>query len=275
MEKKGGFTMIKKLGFLVLLCSSFFFFSPIVNAAETQELTTEELNYLYNELGFTEEQIELLPASHLKDFVAGKAEIVMSFDEIYDINETPSKNLSTLAIPSSDLSFSGNVLKINTSDVTGYDKYYAYASYRWLKHPVWNLTDKIAIGFPSNLGVYFKTSSGNIVGHSASTSIYNTSTGGSTLLASTTTPNTWQVGAGVASAHNLRTTLNPDQVNAGQVSQYFYVKSSLSGTANVQFQYGHRQVTGSVGISLGSSVGLSITPATNTEIKTYAGSFSY
>lgn len=61
---------MKKLGFIVVLCSSFLFFSPLVKAAEIQELTANELDYLYNELGFT----DLLPASHLKDFVADKTD---------------------------------------------------------------------------------------------------------------------------------------------------------------------------------------------------------
>lgn len=277
MEKKGGFSMIKNFGFMILLCSSFFFFSSIVSAAETQELTTEELDYLYNELGFTEEQIALSPVSDLKDLVAGEAETVMSFDEEYDMEEeSPSEGFSTFAaIPSADLSFSGRILKQSKSDVAGYDKYYAAATFRWLKHPAYNLTDKMTIGFPSNLGVYFKTSSGKIVGHYSTTTLFNKSTGGSTVLASSTTPSTWQTGAGVASAHNLRTTLNSNQNNAGQVSQYFYVKTSLAGKANVQFQYGHKRVSGTVGITLGSSVGVGITPSSVTDIRTYAGQFSY
>lgn len=268
--------MIKNFGFLVLLCSSFFFFSSIVSAAETQELTTEELNYLYNELGFTEEQVELSPISDLKDLVAGEAKTVMSFDEEYNMEESPSKDFSTLAaIPTADLSFSGRIMKMSTSDVAGYDKYQASATFRWLKHPAFNLTDKMTIGFPSHLGVYFKTSSGKIVGHYSTTTMYNTSTGGATVLASSTTPSTWQTGAGVASAHNLRTTLNSNQFNAGHVSQYFYVKTSLAGKANIQFQYGHRRVSGTVGITLGSSVGVGITPATYTDIRSYAGQISY
>lgn len=273
--------MIKKFGFLVVLCSSFLFFSPNVKAAEIQELTTDELDYLYNELGFTEGQIKSLPASHLKDFVAGKAEIVSSFNEIYTFDEgttttTNEEGASTYAIPTGDLSFTGNILKINSSDVAGYDKFYAYSSFRWLKHPTWNLTDKIAIGFPTSLGIYFKTSGGNIVGHYSSTSMYNKSTGGTTLLASSTKPDTWEPGGGVASAHDLRSTLNASQFNEGTVTQYFYVSSALSGSANVQFQYGHKQFSGAVGISLGGgSVGLSITPSSTTEIRTYASSFKY
>ncbi len=265
--------MIKKLGFIVVLCSSFLFFSPLVKAAEIQELTADELDYLYNELGFTEAQVNSLPASHLKDFVEGKAEVVSSFDEVYSFDEN---GVSTLAaIPSGDLSFSGNVLKINTSDVSGYNKFYAFANFRWLTHPAFNLTDKITIGFPSNLGVYFKTSNGNIVGHYSSTSMYNKSTGGSTQLASSTTPDKWQVGAGVASAHDLRTTLNASQFNEGTISQYFYIQTGLSGNANAQFEYGHNRVVGSIGISIGSSVGLSITPSSTTDIRSYAASFNY
>ncbi|WP_377276582.1 hypothetical protein [Planococcus dechangensis] len=273
--------MFRNIGFLVLLCLSFFFFSSIVSAAEPHELTPEELNYLYNELGFTEEQIALSPVSDLKDLVAGEAETVMSFDEEYDMENTSSKNTSSknfstlAAIPSADLSFSGRILKIATSDVSGYDKYYSSATFRWLNHPAFNLTDKMTIGFPSSLGVFFKTSSGNIVGHYSTTTLYNKSTGGSTVLASSTTPSTWQPALGVASAHNLRTTLNSNQNNAGQVSQYFYVKSSLAGNANVQFQYGHKRISGTVGITFGTSPGIGITPSTTTDIRSYAGQFSY
>lgn len=265
--------MIKKFGFIVVLCSSFLFFNPLVKGAEIQELTADELDYLYNELGFTEAKINALPASHLKDFVAGKAEVVGSFNEVYSFDE---KGFTTLAdIPKGDLSFIGDVLKINTSDVSGYNKFYAYANFRWLTHPAFNLTDKITIGFPSSLGVYFKTSNGNIVGHYSSTSMYNKLTGGSTLLASSAKPDKWQTGAGVASAHDLRTTLNANQFNEGTISQYFYIQSGLSGTANAQLEYGHNRITGTVGISVGSGVGFSITPSSTTDIRSYAASFKY
>ncbi|MFP7202643.1 hypothetical protein SFC08_16860 [Lysinibacillus halotolerans] len=260
------------------LLVSFAFFNVSVNAEENSNALTEsEEQYLSDVLNLSQVEISNIPVEEAKFLVENEAEVVTNFNEFYDMEESTSKGgFTTFAtIPNSDLSFSGAILKIN-STITNYDAFYAYANFRWLKKPLFALTDKVTIGFPSSLGVYLPASSGKIKGFSSSYSLYNTSTGGSTAISSSTTPSDWDPSGGVAGAYNLRTTLNKNQTHAGRISQTFYVKTSASGKATVKFEYGHKKVKGSVGISVFPSAGLSISPTqSNIDIKSYAASFSY
>lgn len=217
-----------------------------------------------------------MPTEDAKMIVEGEGEIVSSFDEIFTFDESNIDEITPFAISTSKLKFSGDVVKVN-STLSGYKAFYAYADFRWLSHPVNNLTDKISVGLPSDLGVYFKTSNGSVVDFYSSTSLYNSSTGGSTLLSSSTKPSKFVVGGGVVSAHDLRVTVNASQNNAGRISQVFYIKNSKgSGKANIAFNYGHQRGTGSVGVSVGGGgFGISLTPTIRTDVREYINSFNY
>jgi len=251
-------------------------FNHQVEAAEGESsLTDAEKDYLYG-LNFSKVEVENMPYEELKFLVDSEAEILTSFEEIYSFDEVtsdPSEVTTFGDIPSADMSFKGNVLKLNNSTVSGYNAFYAHANFRWLNKPIFALTDKIA--FPSSLGVYIPAQSGKLQGFNSTYSLYNTSTGGTTLMSSSTTPSTWDPSLGVAGSFDLSGTLNKFQTHEGTIAQTFYIKSSSSGKATVKFEYGHKKFTGTIGISV-LPIGVSITPnQSNVDIRSYAASFSY
>lgn len=60
----------------------------------------------------------------------------------------------------------------------------------------------------------------------------------------------------------------------GYMHQYVYTAGS-SGTSNVLIRYGHKTLLGAVGVSVGPSFGLAITPTFNTETLDYILTFSW
>lgn len=152
------------------------------------------------------------------------------------------------------------------------------ANFQWLKHPSFNLTDKIAFGLPTHLEVLYPTSNGKITNFYSRTGIYNLNSGKVTVLEESYSPKSgnFQIGSGVASEHDLRFTLNPDQVNEGMISQIFYIPNYKSGKANFQFEYGHKRISGAPGISFGSGgIGVSIAPGQTTDLSSYVDKFNY
>ena len=279
--KKGGIVvMYKKI--LVSFFVTFFAFISLsffsVAKAEVNTLTNEEKRYLYDVLNFTDMEVNTSSVEEARFLIENEAKVVSEFNEVFQINEpyTSIEEITPLgAISTSDLSFSGKVLSIQ-STVSGYKGFYAYANYDWLNRPYWRLTDKISIGFPNSLGVYMTTNnSGNVTGHSGSHWIYNTQTGTTTEYASTSSTSDADPSGGVASAFNLHGTINVNHRLQGRVTQTFYVKNSLSGKANVKFEYGHKTVSGSPTIQILPSSGLGITPTGNIDVRSYFGSFDY
>ncbi|MEY9975317.1 hypothetical protein [Lysinibacillus sp. RC79] len=255
-------------------------FNHEVEAAENGlTLTDSEKEYLYG-LDFSETEVENIPYEEAKFLIENEAEVLTSFQEFYSFEED-SNSLSEItsfgSIPSADLNFSGQILKLKDSSESGYNAFYAIGSFRWLNKPIWALTDKITIGFPSSLGVYMPADkSGKLKGFNSTYALYNTSTGGTIQMSSSTTPSTWDPSGGVAGAYDLSGTINKFQTHEGTISQTFYIKSSSSGKATVKFEYGHKKITGTVGISVLPSVGLSISPdQNNIDIRSYGASFNY
>lgn len=273
---------MKKFLIGITIVISAFIFNSVTEAAQVDQLSEEELDYLYNNLNFNEKKIEAMPLMDLKALVEGQAEIVLDFDEYYNVEEPNDFEIQPLDLTKSDVNLWGNVYKFNDSDVSGYTKFMAMSTFRWLKTPVWNLSDKIAIGLPTGIGIFYKTSNGNISGFSSYTAIFDKSN--DKLLSytdqySVPAPGNYNINNGVASTHDLKLSLKPNQVNGGYVSQYFYIPNANTGKgrkANVQFEYGHRTVMGSVGLSFGvGGLGVGITPHYRTEILPYAEEFNY
>lgn len=278
--KKGGIIVMYKKKMLVSFFVAFLaFISLSFNVAKAEEntLTNEEKNYLYGVLNFTELEVNTFSVEEARFLIENQAKVVSEFNEVFQINEPyPSVGEITPlgAISTSDLSFSGKVLSLQ-STVSGYKAFYAYANYDWLNRPYWRLTDKISIGFPSSLGVYMTTSNGKVTGHGGSHWLYNTQTGTTTEYASTTTTSDADPSGGVASAFNLHGTINVNHRLQGRVSQIFHVKNSLSGKANVKFEYGHKTVSGTPTIQIIPSSGLGISPTGNIDVRSYFSSFDY
>lgn len=262
--------------FVALLAFASLSFLNVKAESEDNTLTNEDKRYLYEVLNFTDLEVNTIPFEEAKFLIENQAIVVSEFHEIFDMDdvESDTNEITPLAIPSGDLSFVGKILKLQNT-VSGYDAFYAYATYDWLKRPVWKLTDKISIGFPTSLGVYMPTSNGKITGHHASHWIYNTQTGATTNYHTTTTVSDADPSGGVASAVNLYDTINTNHRLQGRVSQTFHVKTTLSGKANVKFEYGHKTISGTPTVNLIPTSGLGISPSGNIEVRTYYSDFSY
>lgn len=249
--------------------------------AEASELslTEEEKHYLHEVLELSEQEVSNIPIEEAKFLVENEAVVVNKFTETFDMTdagpiENPREITPRGTISSNDLTFKGVILKLSTSAVSGYDAFHAYVDYDWINKPMWRLTDKISIGFPTSLGVYLQTSNGKIQGHYGSHWVYNTQTKGKTTYASTSTPSDSDPSAGVASSVNLHGTISVNDRLQGHVSQTYYVQTSKSGNANVKFEYGHKLISGSPSVSIIPS-GLGISATGNIDTKAYYASFSY
>lgn len=88
---------------------------------------------------------------------------------------------------------------------------------------------------------------------------------------STTTPSNHDIGQGVAAPYNLVGTYSNHR---GYISQYVYTTATNSGTSNVLFRYGHKTVTGNVGVAV-YPAGLAVEPRLNTETLDYVITFSW
>lgn len=179
------------------------------------------------------------------------------------------------AIPTSNLSINATVSTV-TSDWAGYKKFFISGGFDWKSQPVWALTDKLAIGFPSSLGVQFSTGGGNVTGHSSRYYLLNKTTNVKTYSALKTAPSDWSPGAGVAASYNLLTpgSTQTNMRHGGLIGQFFYIKNTSSGKANVKLEYGHKKVSGTVTVGV-YPAGLGISPTTNVDTRSYALTFNY
>lgn len=262
--------------FLTLLVFLSLSFLNVEAKSEEPPLTNEDKKYLYEVLNFTDLEVNTIPFEEAKFLIENQATIVSEFHQFFDMDDVDSNTdkVPSFRISTGDLSFSGKILKLKNT-ISGYNAFYAYATYDWLKRPFWKLTDKISIGFPTSLGVYMPASGGNITGHHASHWIYNSQTGTTTNYYTTTTVSDADPSGGVASAFNLHNTINTNHRLQGRVSQTFHIKTSLSGKATVKFEYGHKTISGSPTVNLIPSSGLGISPSGNIEVRSYYANLDY
>lgn len=264
--------------FIFLSFFGLFSLKAEASSVEDSPLTEDEKQYLINILKFSEVEVDNLPVEVAKDLVKKEAKIIGEFTETFDMADAGTSStleeIEVFAISDSDMTFRGKVLALSSSSVSGYDAFYAYVNYDWLNRPYWKITDKITIGFPDFLGAYMTTSNGKITGHHSSHWVYNTNTRTSTTYYTSTTPTDSHPSAGVSAAFDLYDSISTNHRLQGQVSQYFYVKKTLSGKANVRFEYGHQQVAFSPNVSIFPS-GLGIAPAVGVDIKQWYESFEY
>ncbi|KXH83756.1 hypothetical protein [Sporosarcina sp. HYO08] len=239
------------------------------------ELSQEEKDYLLEVSGFTEEEVLNFPVEVARELVNGKAKKIDSV-LVEEPKVVDSNMISPMAdIPVANLSMHATVSSVQ-SDWSGYKKFFISGGFDWKSQPVWALTDKLTIGFPSSLGVTFNTSGGNVTGHSSRYYLLNTATNVRTYSALKTIPSYWSPGAGVAAAYDLLLpgSTQKNMRHGGLIGQFFYIKSTSSGRANVKLEYGHKKVSGSVGVSV-YPAGVGITPSTNLDTRSYALTFNY
>ncbi|GGJ70472.1 hypothetical protein GGR02_000886 [Anoxybacillus voinovskiensis] len=169
-------TLLLSLVFLFSLFSFNDFSSAkqVHDGSKTEKLTKLEKSFLKDVTGHTEEEIDMLPLEIAKQLVEDKAVIQDSKTETFSFEENAgdveneentSGTLTTMGtISSSTMTLAGTVYKV-TSDRSGYDKFYIYGNFRWLKSPFYELVDKMTFGFPSSAGFFLPTSDGAITQH--------------------------------------------------------------------------------------------------------------
>ncbi|MDQ0164014.1 hypothetical protein [Aeribacillus alveayuensis] len=238
-------------------------------------LTEKEYQYLLKN-GHTEEEIKDLPIEVAKQLVKDKAikqnsgYIIKNFYEAS--NEESGEFFTTASISSSELKLAGTVYKV-TSDRSGYNKYYIYANFQWLKSPFWTLTDKMTIGFPSSSGFFLPTSNGSVTQHQHRYSYDAYGNGNWVDTPIKYTPSDWDPNAGVAGSYDLKK-LSDFTLHKGYIGQYVYVRNTVHGDMNIKIEYGHRMYGGSPSVSV-FPAGLSITPSSWTDTASYALTLTY
>lgn len=279
--------MKKVLGkfIFMLIFVSLFFFTTTAFAEDNGDtleleapvapLTTEERAYLINVSGFTESHVDALHPNTGREVIEGEG-VVVSSGEVSSPMERPEYSILPLGtIPDSDVTMLYNVVKINTSDLSGYKKYYAISQFQWNKQPVNYFVDKMSVGFPSAMGVYFKTTAaGKIDLHTHQYYIYNSSTGTKTYSAQKTSPVNWDPALGVTGSYDLLAqgsgTIN--RFHGGTLTQYFYVKNDKVGTNfNMKFEYAHARTNINVGVTFPNS-GISLSPGLTVDVMNKAAS---
>lgn len=268
--------MKKYLGYILTVFGLVLLLPFSANAEELSEtLTNQELSYLTDDVGLTEDEIKDYPIEVLKLLIKDKAKKVASGSTIETFYEPlASSSSGTITpmgtIPSTEIKLGGTAYKV-TSDISGRDKFYFYGNFQWLKSPAWELVDKMTIGFPSGYGFYLPTSGGTVQQHQHRYSWDSDKNGSYTDYAIKYTPSTWSANAGVAGAYDL---IAGEGLHKGYIGQYVYVPIANNGSMNIKLEYGHKVVSGSVGIGV-YPAGLGVTPAINTDTRSYALTINY
>ncbi|MFJ5750319.1 hypothetical protein ACIP97_17340 [Peribacillus frigoritolerans] len=241
-----------------------------------ERLTPEELNYLVNEVGNTQEESEDLPVEVSRRLIEEEAKVIDSGSEfmfIYDPEVTKPGQISTFAsIAATTLKMGGTVYKVK-SDRSKEDKFYIYGNFQWLKTPSFTLVDKMSIGFPSGSGLYLPTSGGKIKQHQHRYSQDQQGNGRWIDYAIKYSPSNWEPSAGVAGSYDIRASTSKTK-HKGYIGQYVYVPTSKNGKINIKITYGHKKISGTPSVSV-YPAGLSITPNNTTDTRSYALTLSY
>lgn len=250
---------MKKL--VVLLLGLFTFsFANATDAYATEDLTQKERLILINEVGLSEDILDIISVEELRELIEDDAKIVSSNEEIVEFFETSKYVLgepTTLGtIKPSKLKLTFSVAKLsNTSD--GNKRYKLTGTFKWLSNPINAYKDALSIGYESGKGITLPTSKGKINGHTYEYSTYER--GQKNLRERGTTPTDYSPGNGVGSVFNIR---QGGISNQGYISQIVYMEKP-TGTSNLKFEYGHSKLAftpnfsvskGVFGISIGKSM---------------------
>jgi hypothetical protein len=263
---------MKKLLSLFLVIGLLFAVSTSALAqenTETSALSTAEISILINEVGLTEEEVELYPIQFSRELIAGNAKkLSNNKPQSYNLvseGPTNSGGISPYALTTDDITLNGAAFE-TTSDVPGSKKFILVGTFYWNVEPFWNLTDKMSIGYPVTNEWYLRTSGGSILGHSSEMCNFEVYWD----CDASTTPANHDLGVGVAAKFDLSGTA---AAMKGWVQQYVYSEKS-SGRSNVLFRYGHKIISGTPAVSI-YPVGLAVTPSTTTETLDYVIDFDW
>ncbi|NMI04290.1 hypothetical protein HF638_09875 [Paenibacillus sp. SZ31] len=253
---------------LLLVLSQSAFATNIDSGDSENELTQEERSIILNEIGIKEEELKYYTTKALRYLIENDA-VKLSASEPQDYSlqsQKPDDNsVGTMDLTKSDITLYANAYEVN-SDVPGSKKIYIYGSYTWKVEPIFALTDKMSIGYPVTNEWYLRTSAGTILGHESNNCNYK----GQWKCTSSNVPSDHDIGQGVAAKYDIWADANFRQ---GDITQYVYT-TKKSGKSNINLRYGHRYLTGAVGVSVYPS-GLAVTPAIGTETLDYPITISW
>lgn len=234
----------------------------------SSDLTDKERAVLLNESGLIEEELALYPVTFLRELIANNAKRLSAPKFVsYDLKSEDGQisGFGTMALTTDDITLNGGAWEL-TSDIPNRKKFVLAGNFYWQVKPVWNLTDKMSIGYPVTNEWYLNTSGGQVLGHSSETCNYI----GFWSCVTKTVPSDHDLGVGVAAAFDLIGTASGRK---GFVQQVVYTQKA-TGSSNVLFRYGHKTATGSVGVGI-YPAGLAVTPAITTETLDYVTTFSW
>lgn len=230
------------------------------NVHASENLTQGEKDLLINQVGLSEEDLEILPLEELRMFIEEDAEVVVENSEIVSFYEFPvqGKGLVTPmgAISEKKLKVTGKAVKL-ANNSKGQKRYNLYGSWKWLSSPINTYVDGMSIGFESGNGITFPTSGGKISEHSHEYSTYER--GVKNRREYSTSPDDWAPGNGVGAKYDLR---QGGVSHQGFISQNVYMAKS-TGTSNLKFEYGHAKTAlepsfsvsrGVFGVSVGKTI---------------------
>jgi hypothetical protein len=242
------------------------------NEFSNEPLTNSEKQILIKRGGFNEVDINRIPPKVLRLFIAENGKKIssgeiQSYKMESETSSNSSENMGTMALTDSDITLFGAAVHMSTNSSTGEKAIYLYGDFGWKKKPLFELVDKMSIGFPVTNTWYLKTSGGLPTGHSSQYCGLNGQLGW--VCSSKTQPSNVDIGQGVAAPFDLIGTYSSHK---GYISQYVYTTGS--GTSNVLFRYGHRTLVGVVAVGV-IPAGLAITPSFNTETLDYLITFSW
>ncbi|MGG4093472.1 hypothetical protein [Paenibacillus lautus] len=245
---------------LLLVFSQSSFANDVDTVSSKNELTLEERSIILNEIGIKEDELKYYSTEALRYLIENNAvKLSVSEPQDYFLQSEHSEEIGTRDLTKSDITLYANAFEVN-SDVPGSKKIYIYGSYTWEVKPLFAFTDKMSIGYPVTNEWYLRTSAGNILGHESNNCNYK----GQWSCTKSTVPSNHDIGQGVAAAYDIWADSNFKQ---GDLTQYVYT-TKKEGKSNILLRYGHRYLTGSVGVSVYPS-GLAVTPATGTETLDY------
>lgn len=246
------------------------------NKKADSSLDKKEINLLINKVGLTEEEIALFPVEVLRDLIAKDAKkLVVGERKDYDLTSEESTKGEpeqvSAQLSSSDITLSGAAFTV-TSDRPGFKKIYLYGDFKWKVNPLWKLTDKMTIGYPSTTEWFLPMNNGLVQQHSSRYSHKPTALSSWTHV-NKSQPSDWTLGGGVAASFDL---IANSSFHEGWMSQMVYVDSTKRGTTNIRIEYGHRIITpGTIGVNVYKDFGLGITPETRVETLAYGLTVSY
>jgi len=255
----------------------FSIFGMTAQANDSVTLEKGEKIYLIEQVGHTEEEIEQLPIEVAKMLVEEQAIIEDTGSEIFDfVEQLPSKSYQITPfgkITSSEMKLGATAYKV-TSDRANDDKFYIYANFEWLTHPLYVLVDKMTFGFPSSSHLYLPTSGENVVQHEHRYSHDPQGNGNWINYSIIKKPFDWEPNAGVAGAFDLRAGGGSKAKHKGYMGQYVYVPKSKNGTTNIKVEYGHKRISGTPNLSI-FPTGIGITPSSTVDTASYGLTISY